>query len=105
MPLAWSCLIGGGSVATATLSAKHATREMLNNLTSRAETSDNVSLLRHNMVGPPMTFQEVHKKSGRVPFGFQFLQKSGCQTRWHFNFFLILEAIPPVRKLGTGSLL
>ena len=67
-------MIGWGSVAAATLSAKHATVGMLSNLMSRAEASENVSMLKHDMVGPPMTFQEVHKKSGQVRFGFQSLQ-------------------------------
>jgi hypothetical protein len=69
MPLAWSCLIGGGSVAATALSAKHATMGMLSNLMSRAEASDNVSLLKHDMLVPSDDVQEVHKKSGQVPFG------------------------------------
>jgi hypothetical protein len=69
MPLAWICLIGGGSVAAARLSAKHATMGMLSSLTSPAETSDNVSLLKHNMGGPSDDVSEVHKKSGQVLLG------------------------------------
>jgi hypothetical protein len=50
-----------GSVAAARLSAKHATMGMLSSLMSPAETSDSASLLKHNMVVPPMTLQRSTK--------------------------------------------